>query len=415
MPIMKFILLSGASAVILSGCLSPTGNYTQSEQEIVNNLSGDRFRPATRERRDAIETQELMAQAAFWANEHSLNPADLESSIKLAASVRKMGNAAKAVEITQQARALHPRDPYLLAELSAALISAEQPLAAIDILDEGLALAPQYARLWSLKGAALDQQEHYEAARKHYARAMQITPNDPNILANVGLSFALAGDAPKAEQWLRRAASIPGAGAGVRQNLALVLQLQGKTEEAARLLPRNLVASRQHGPVQHQTRPQSYTQQAKANTPRVYGTPSSAQSPNSRYSPANLPQPRAPQGYHNTSIITPSGQAKTASDAAREAANAMKGPRKEIIPVQQQQSAEQQSVLDQIARSLGPKPNNNVIAPPPQGYPANPTSGRSFRPQSGYPVQNTSPSTPQLAGPPQPSSPQSRGAARRRR
>ena len=47
----------------------------------------------------------------------------------------------------------------------------------------------------------------------------------------MGLSFALEGNAPVAEQWLRRAAAQPGAGPGVTQNLDLVLQLQGKETE----------------------------------------------------------------------------------------------------------------------------------------------------------------------------------------
>ena len=69
-------------------------------------------------------------------------------------------------------------------------------------------------------------------ARQHYTKALGLAPNDPSIMANVGLSYALEGDPQTAEIWLRRAANMPGASANVRQNLALVLGLQDKLDEA---------------------------------------------------------------------------------------------------------------------------------------------------------------------------------------
>lgn len=226
-------LITGTALLTTACSVAPPMN--EQETQIKTDLAVDNFLPATRQMRDAIETQELFAQAAFWSNEYNLNPSDLESALKLSAAVRKLGNPGRAVEITQTTRALYPRDPYLLAEYGAALIATERSLDAVPILDQGLAVAPNYGRLWSLKGAALDQQERYAEARKHYDRALRITPNDPNVMANLGLSYALAGDPGSAEGWLRRAASMPNASDSVRQNLMLVLQLQGKTTEAEKL------------------------------------------------------------------------------------------------------------------------------------------------------------------------------------
>ncbi len=222
------------TALLTSAC-SVAPPMTAQESQIKADLAPDRFMPATRQMRDAIETQELFAQAAFWSNEYDINPGDLESAIKLASAVRKLGNPGRAVEITRTTRALYPRDPYLMAEFAAALIASERSQEALPILDQGLSSTPSYGRLWSLKGAALDQQERYVEARQHYDRALRITPNDPNVMANLGLSFALAGDAATAEGWLRRAATMPNASDSVRQNLILVLQLQGKTQEAEKL------------------------------------------------------------------------------------------------------------------------------------------------------------------------------------
>ena len=238
------------TALLTSAC-SVAPPITPQETQIKEDLAVDRFLPATRQMRDAIETQELFAQAAFWSHEYDLNPGDLESAIKLASAVRKLGNPGRAVEITRTTRALYPRDPYLMAEYAAALIASERANEALPILDQGLASTPSYGRLWSLKGAALDQQERYVEARQHYGRALRITPNDPNVMANLGLSFALSGDASTAEGWLRRATALPTASDSVRQNLILVLQLQGKTAEADKL--RSLTA--RQGPKFPQLRP----------------------------------------------------------------------------------------------------------------------------------------------------------------
>jgi len=228
------LLMTFGLGLMLSGCAGAPP-LTAAEEETKANLDVSNYYPATREMRNNIETQPLFSQAAFWGREYELNPSDLESAIKLSAAVRKLGNSQRAIEIAQTTRALYPRDPYLAAEFAAALIASERALDAMRPLDEALSIAPNYARLWSLKGAALDQNEQYDLARKHYDRALRITPNDPNILANLGLSYALSGDPVTAETWLRRASALPGAGAGVHQNLALVLQLQGKTQEASKL------------------------------------------------------------------------------------------------------------------------------------------------------------------------------------
>ena len=226
-------MLVGTSLLLSACSVAPPMNAQ--ETQIKTDLAANKYMPATRQMRDAIETQELFAQAAFWSNEYHLNPADLESALKLAAAVRKLGNPGRAVEITQTTRALYPRDPYLMAEYAAALIASERSQDAVTVLSEGLAITPSYGRLWSLKGAALDQQERYAEARQHYDRALRITPNDPNVMANIGLSHALSGDVATAEGWLRRAAAMPTASDSVRQNLMLVLQLQGKTGEADKL------------------------------------------------------------------------------------------------------------------------------------------------------------------------------------
>ena len=328
------------TALLTSACaIAPP--ITPQESQIKADLAPDRFMPATRQMRDAIETQELFAQAAFWSNEYDINPGDLESAIKLSSAVRRLGNPGRAVEITRTTRALYPRDPYLMAEYAAALIASERSQEALPILNEGLSSTPSYGRLWSLKGAALDQQERYAEARQHYDRALRITPNDPNVMANLGLSFALAGDASTAEGWLRKAASLPNASDSVRQNLILVLQLQGKTAEAEKL--RGLT---RQGPQFPQLRPAF--------------NPAPIQQ-QAQFQPAATQQ--APQARFQTGPAD--GQTyKSASDAAR------------AIAQLRSQQIGQQPVQKSVQQAYTQQPN---------------TAAPNIYPQPNYGLQNSAP------------------------
>jgi Flp pilus assembly protein TadD len=87
-------------------------------------------------------------------------------------------------------------------------------------------------RILSAQGTVLDQLGRGEEARQYYASALKISPEEPSILSNLGLSYVLAKDLPKAEEALRRAYGRADAGPRVRQNLALVVGLRGRVAEA---------------------------------------------------------------------------------------------------------------------------------------------------------------------------------------
>ncbi len=427
--------------LLLSACAVAPG-MTAQEETIQQEAEINKYMPASRDMRDNIETQPLFAQAAFWSHEYDLNPSDLESALKLAAAVRKLGNPARAVEITQTTRAIHPRDPYLLAEFAAALIADQRAMDAVAPLDQGLRLAPQYARLWSLKGAALDQMEDYDTARRHYSRALSITPNDPNVLANVGLSHALSGDPVTAEQWLRRAVAAPGASAGVRQNLALVLQLQGKTEEAQR---QHRIAGQSradqklpHDPIPaHQARSTSAQPQMRgAMQPRA---PRQAQQQRRMPRQGAVRTPQQPRQQATAQAPSYGAQAPaarivtqgqngqpfaSASDAARAAARkrqAAGAAAQQPMMANGEMTAEQQALLARIGASVQP----TAATPPAARQAAAPhvvgpalRSQPGARPQPGYgqpqgyaPQPQGYPPQPQLAGAPT----SRRGAARSRR
>jgi Flp pilus assembly protein TadD len=92
----------------------------------------------------------------------------------------------------------------------------------------------------STQGTIADELGDHDAAREYYREALKIRPNDPTVLSNMGLSYALSRQLPRAEETLLLAANQLGADMRVRQNLSLVLALEGKFPQAEEWSRRDL-------------------------------------------------------------------------------------------------------------------------------------------------------------------------------
>ncbi len=104
------------------------------------------------------------------------------------------------------------------------------------------AQTPEYpdSKLVSAEGAILDQMGQAPEARRLYRKALDLKPNEPSILSNLGMSYVLEGDLKTAETYLTTASQAQGADSRVRQNLALVVGLQGRFEEAEQIAGQEL-------------------------------------------------------------------------------------------------------------------------------------------------------------------------------
>jgi Flp pilus assembly protein TadD len=61
---------------------------------------------------------------------------------------------------------------------------------------------------------------------------LKIAPEEASVLSNLGLSYMLSNELPKAEETLRRAYAKAASNPRVRINLAVVVGLQGRLAEA---------------------------------------------------------------------------------------------------------------------------------------------------------------------------------------
>ncbi|MFP4520118.1 MAG: tetratricopeptide repeat protein [Oceanicaulis sp.] len=226
------------SAICLAGLMlaacATTSELQPTEQEatLADELQSRSIVPATAEERAAIENQDILTQAAFWAEAYELNPADKDAAYKLSDVLRTLNNFERAGEVARQALALHPEDGPLLSAYGMALTAMGQGQQAIEPLSRALRQDAQNWKLANALGVALEQTGRTERARGQFEQALALSGGEPAVLNNLALSHMLGGDPERAEVLLRRAADQDSAGPEVRQNLALSLALQGRFAEA---------------------------------------------------------------------------------------------------------------------------------------------------------------------------------------
>jgi Flp pilus assembly protein TadD len=170
--------------------------------------------------------------AETWGQRHRADPADVNAAIQYAQALRATDRNQQAAAVLEQTSMRHPRNMALLGAYGRALAEVGRYQQALEVL--GRAHTPDRPDwgILSAQGAVLDQMGRHAEAQRYYSSALKIVPGEPSVLSNLGLSYALGKDLPRAETTLREAVARPGAGPRVRQNLALVVGLQGRFAEA---------------------------------------------------------------------------------------------------------------------------------------------------------------------------------------
>lgn len=219
--------LATALALATSGCISTQSTPTPSA--VATSLSP---RSDADSRRDA----------EIWGTRYRANQKDADAAIRYGQALRGTGQHAQAVAVLEQASLQNPNNRALLGAYGRALAAIGNYTQALDVL--GRAHSPDEPdwRILSAQGAVLDQIGRHDEAQRYYASALKIVPDEPSVLSNLGLSYALAKDLNKAESTLRKASVRNAADVRVRQNLALVLGLQGRFAEAEELARTHLSA-----------------------------------------------------------------------------------------------------------------------------------------------------------------------------
>lgn len=244
----RFVLLAGIalSAAALSGC-SAMVKPTAQEKALADITETKSILPATHAERDAADHTDLLSQATFWGKEYDKNPNDYETALKLSRVLRAIGSSQRATEVASQALIRKQGDVDLSLIYAQASLDEGRPADAATVLAQAEGAGKSDWRMLSIIGVTMDQLDQHTPAQDYYKKALALSPDNPKILSNLGLSYALANKPLLAEDTLRKAAAVQDADARVHQNYALVLGVQGKFDEAEKAVgpdtPKELVDS----------------------------------------------------------------------------------------------------------------------------------------------------------------------------
>jgi len=111
---------------------------------------------------EQMSVPELQKAASVLGSQYDRNPSSKAVGVKYASVLRSTGRNEQALAVMQQVVIKHPQDNEVLSE---------------------------YGK---------------EAARIQYRKALDIVPNEPSVLSNLGMSYVLTGDLRGAETYLRR-------------------------------------------------------------------------------------------------------------------------------------------------------------------------------------------------------------------
>ncbi len=175
---------------------------------------------------------EWRRDAEVWGERYRKNQKDPEAAVRYALALRSTGQRAQAVAVLEQAAIYSPNNVVVLGAYGRALADAGNFRQALDVLSRSHTPDQPDWRILSAQGAVLDQMGRHDEARRHYQSALRIVPDEPSVMSNLGLSYALSKNLKEAEQTLRRASAFNSREPRVRQNLALVIGLQGRFQEA---------------------------------------------------------------------------------------------------------------------------------------------------------------------------------------
>jgi Flp pilus assembly protein TadD len=206
--------------------LGAAGCTTTGSSDVTGSISAE-HRPANQ--------TEWRRIADAWGERYRANPKDPEAAIRYAQALRATEQRDQAAAVLERASIAHPHNKELLGAYGRALADVGRYEQALGVLSRAHTPDQPDWKILNVQGAVLDQLGRHAEARHYYSNALKIMPNDPSVLSNLGLSYALTDNLKQAEDTLRKAVAQPGASPRVRQNLALIVGMQGRPDEAERI------------------------------------------------------------------------------------------------------------------------------------------------------------------------------------
>jgi Flp pilus assembly protein TadD len=217
-PLVLLLLATTAAALSLGGC---TRSGSEGPALVDNSVAGS--------------AQANAAATSQWAALYAKKPQDAKLALGYARALRATGSKEQAMSVLQTAFQANPADGELAAEFGRLALDVGR----LDIAQYTLRVAEaQGVNDWktlSAQGTLRAKAGQHAEAQRYFLAALQQEPDSISVINNLALSYALDSKPDKAEDLLRKAVASGHNDKRVRQNLALVLGVQGKFDEARKV------------------------------------------------------------------------------------------------------------------------------------------------------------------------------------
>jgi Flp pilus assembly protein TadD len=217
------VLAGGLLALMLAGC--QTSNSTNPES--TGSLGDGAVLSAS-----DLSSEQALAAVQKWGALYAENEKDKVVALNYAAALRAANQTGQGVAVMRKSAIYHPSDREVLGAFGKALAADGRFREALATVRRAQRADNPDWQLLATEGGILDSLGQHEQARNLYQQGLVLAPGEPQLLNNLGLSYLLTSELDKAETVLREAAASPKATLKVRDNLALVLKLQGEDDGA---------------------------------------------------------------------------------------------------------------------------------------------------------------------------------------
>lgn len=172
-------------ALFLAGCVSTTEKGPRSSAGVAPEILSPEAATATVEAR---------------GHAFQRSPTNRNAALQYATALRSLDRNEEAAAVLERAIMANPEDGPLARAYGQALIGLGQTERAIEVL--GRAHSPDNLdwHVLSALGVASDKIGKHADARAYYVSALRIAPNNPQLLANMALSWAMSGNNAEAKR-----------------------------------------------------------------------------------------------------------------------------------------------------------------------------------------------------------------------
>ncbi len=216
------------AAVTLSACKSISTSLRGDDKLATASIDQPAGTPSFK------KTEEL---GAAWEKDK----ANAKIGFAYADNLQRLGQMPTAAGILKTVADSNMGNAAIQAEAGKRLLGVGAAPDAIAVLERAVQLNPADWQSLSALGSAYDQTTQHAEAREKYKAALALKPDAIGVHNNLAMSYALQGQLPEAEKMLRELMNGAGSSnAKVRQNLALVVGLQGRFDEARSIASKDL-------------------------------------------------------------------------------------------------------------------------------------------------------------------------------